>query len=189
MKSRNILIASLVTLVFAGVFLYAFLTWRDRALYSPQYGKIQHINQMESHGVPNFKFKDSKTVQELSELKGKVVIVNFWASWCGPCVEEIPSMIDLVKSSKGSIKLVAVSQDQSADEMNAFLKAFPGIHHEDIFLVWDPDKEISSEYLVERLPESFIVGPDFKLKRKIIGTIDWNTPDAISYLSALYGSK
>lgn len=185
MRSKKLLIAVLVTTSMGfGMFL-AFSYWKSRALYSPQLSKIQLINKMEQEGVPDFEFNQSGRSYKLSDFKGKVIILNFWASWCGPCVEEIPSMIRLIEKAQGKIVLVAISQDQNENEMKAFLKSFPGINRRDIYLGWDQQRTIGEAYSVERLPESFIIGTDFKLKRKIIGTIDWDTEDAMAYLNRL----
>lgn len=145
----------------------------------------QLISKMEKEGVPDFtleRLDGSKLT--LSELKGKTVIVNFWASWCNPCVEEFPSMIKLVDHFKGDVVVVAVSTDEDRKDIETFLKAF-GLPKPGFEVVWDKDKSIMAKYGINKIPESFLVGADMKLIRKVMGTENWYTQGAIDYFSDL----
>lgn len=147
---------------------------------------IQHIEAMETAGLPNFKANtwDSRRF-ELVAHSGKIVIVNFWASWCAPCIEEIPSLIKLVDKFEGKIRLVAVSGDSEKKDIEIFLKSFPSLVNPNIDLIWDSDHRIMSTFKVEKLPESFVAGPNLKLTKKIVGTINWYTPDSIEFMNGL----
>jgi len=90
----------------------------------------------------------------LSALKGKVVLVDFWASWCAPCREELPVLESLYKKYRGQgFEVVAVNQDQSADNVRKFLNAtklsFPVVH--------DRGGSVASRYAPAKMPSSFIV--------------------------------
>ena len=134
---------------------------------------FQLIKQMETSGVPEISLSrlDGKTLS-LSSYRGKIVIVNFWASWCNPCVEEFPSLIKLVTLFKDDVVVLAVSEDETRDDMTAFMKAMklpkPGIE-----IVWDEKKEFMKAYGVEKIPETFLVGRDGKLIRKVLGIENW----------------
>lgn len=147
---------------------------------------ISIIEKMEAGGVPSFTRQnlDGGSVS-LDKYKGKVVIVNFWASWCAPCIEEIPSLIKLVDHYDGRVQLVAVSGDSSRKDIDIFMKSFKGMANKNIEVVWDEDKSLMALYGVERLPESYIAYPDHKLAKKIIGTINWFTNDSIEYVDSL----
>lgn len=144
------------------------------------------IDELEKKGIVDFLAKDLGDQSiKLSQFEGKIVILSFWASWCGPCVEEFPSMISLLKQFPDKVVMVAVSSDYTKEDINVFFKSLnltdklPNLH-----IVWDPDHEISMKYQVQKLPESFIFQKDQKLLRKVIGSIKWDDPDAISFFKA-----
>lgn len=178
--------ASIVTAIVGVAIVMLFMAWKEKTQSSAGVERLSLIDGMEANGVPNIKGKtiDGKDF-DLQDLKGKVVIINFWASWCGPCLEEFPSLITLVKKMAGKVVLVAVSEDNTKEEIDTFLKAFPEIKNSNIYVIHDDTREFGRSYNADRLPESFITGPDLKLKKKIVGTIDWNTPNAVEYLSGL----
>lgn len=124
-----------------------------------------------------------------TNYKGKVLIVNFWATWCGPCLEEVPSLIALSKAMGEDLRILAVSGDFQKDEIDVFLKSFPEFRRPGIDLSFDLEQpqKLAEVFGVTRLPESYIFGPDGKMVRKVVGSIDWASPDAIDYMKALKG--
>lgn len=183
-KYLNALLASLIVGL---LFTYAFNEWR-KATEPKSVQGVAIIDQMESNGVPGLSAVDIKGNNfSLDSMKGQVKIVNFWASWCGPCVEEFPSMIRLIKAMNGQVKLVAISGDESEDEMKIFLKSFPETENPNITVIWDKESKLSQSYNVDRLPESFIVGKDGKLVKKVVGSIDWGNKDSQGYFRELVG--
>jgi thiol-disulfide isomerase/thioredoxin len=147
------------------------------------------IKKMETVGVPDFTLERMDgTLLKLSDLKGKVVVVNFWASWCNPCVEEFPSLVKLAEKGKGKVVVVAVSTDEQRKDIEPFLKLFslpkPGFE-----IVWDKDHKIMNEYAVGKIPESYIVKPDFRLARKILGVENWDSDDALMFFDMIFTGK
>lgn len=139
------------------------------------------------NAVPDFQSKTilNKALQ-LNSFKGKPVILNFWATWCGPCIEEMPSLIKLVKAFPNEIELIAISGDSNLADIESFLKSFPEMKTlPNIHVIFDEDKMLMQKYGIFRLPESFVLGKDQKIAKKISGTIDWNTPDALEYMKKL----
>jgi thiol-disulfide isomerase/thioredoxin len=147
------------------------------------------ISTMETEGMPDFSLQRLDGSQlRVSDLKGKVVIVNFWASWCNPCVEEFASMVKLVERFNGDVVVVAISEDEQVEDIGPFVRAF-GLPKPGFEVVWDKEKAVMKLYGVGKLPESFIVGSDFKLIRKIVGTEDWVSDSALAYFGSILPKK
>ncbi|MEK2690175.1 TlpA family protein disulfide reductase [Bdellovibrio sp. GT3] len=151
---------------------------------------ISSVEKMETEGAPNFTAKslDGQSF-ELHGLKGKVVILNFWASWCGPCVEEVPSLIKLVNEFKGDVQLIAVSGDSNEQDIHVFLKSFPELKGANIKIVYDQDRSLMKMFEVTRLPESLVLDKNSKLVKKLVGSIDWHTKDSVEYVKTLLQAK
>lgn len=164
-----------------------YLNKRDAGGLTPGF---ELMNQLETQGLAEFSFKTlDGASHDIREFEGHLVVMNFWASWCAPCIEEVPSLIKLVDRFGGRVKLIAVSGDSELQDIEVFLKSFPGLKREHIYLVFDEDKSIMQRFNVLRLPESFVFGTDLKLERKIVGTIDWFTEDAVAYVEELLSDK
>lgn len=182
---KNHLKALCVALVVAAVAVWGFQYIMGSKLNytSPTFATIE---AMETNGVENFEFKDlqARTFQSTA-FKNKIVILNFWASWCAPCIEEVPSLIKLVKEFKGEIQLIAISGDSNREDIDIFIKSFPEMLQQNIIVVWDENRSLMQKFQVLRLPESLVLGKDQKLVKKLVGTIDWYTPESISYMNSI----
>jgi len=139
------------------------------------------LNQLERDGVPEITLPglDGKDIS-LSQFEGKAVLVNLWASWCAPCVKEIPSLKGLVEHFKGELVVLAVSQDHSREDLDSFVKAFGGVP-KDFVIVWDRDKKVGEMLGTEQLPETYILNRKHKLVRKVAGEQVWNEPMALEF--------
>jgi len=118
----------------------------------------------------------------LSKYKGKVVVLNFWATWCPPCVEETPALIQLqqrIASRNGVVLGVSVDEDDSA--YRAFLQQH-GINYP---TSRDASKRSAVDYGTVMYPETYIIGRDGKILRKIIGPQDWNSPEMTAYFDSI----
>jgi thiol-disulfide isomerase/thioredoxin len=120
----------------------------------------------------------------LSSLKGKVIVLSFWATWCEPCVEEFPSLVKLMDAFPEDVVLVAISHDETEKEVKEFISAFQGFR-DNLILTMDENKALSQAFGVDRLPEGFIFDQQGKLRKKIIGIQDWATPNAIAFFKML----
>lgn len=112
----------------------------------------------ESAMAPNFtlKSRSGKNIK-LSELRGRVVMINFWASWCGPCRREMPVLEKLYKKYKSlGFVILGVNVDDKPEQAEYFLKqvkiSFP--------ILFDRDKKISEKYAVTAMPSSFFIDRD-----------------------------
>jgi peroxiredoxin len=134
--------------------------------------------------APDFTFPrlDGKMVS-LSDYKGKVVLVNIWATWCPPCVDEMPSMEKLYRKFKGkNFEILAVSIDEPGLKAVApFMKksnlTFPALI--------DSEGAVKAVYGITGIPESFIIDQQGLLLKKIVGPVDWATPNIFRFFSEL----
>jgi peroxiredoxin len=137
-----------------------------------------------SRPAPNFTLPglDGKMVS-LSDYQGHVVLVNIWATWCPPCVDEMPSMERLYQELKDeNFEILAISIDAPGEKAVAsFMKknnlSFPAL--------LDPGGTIKSAYQTTGVPESFIINKQGILVEKIIGPRNWADPTAVRYLRDL----
>jgi len=122
----------------------------------------------------------------LSDLKGKVVLLNFWATWCPPCVDEAPSLNALQKRIAplgGTVLGVSVDDDQEAYQ--EFIK-----HYELSFPTFrDTTKQIPLMYGTTMYPDTYVIDRNGKLDRKIVGPQDWSSPEMTQYLDKLLAAK
>jgi cytochrome c biogenesis protein CcmG/thiol:disulfide interchange protein DsbE len=132
--------------------------------------------------APAFTVQDSDGKLALSDFHGKVVILNFWASWCAPCVEEMPSLVQLQQRFKDKgVTVVGVSIDVDGDAYHKFLKDYKI----DFPTVRDPDQKTSSLYGSFKWPETYIIDRDGIVRRKFIGAVEWSQPEIVDFLSKL----
>ena len=130
--------------------------------------------------APDFTLIDRKgKTWTLSELKGQVVFVNFWATWCPPCREEMPSMQRLyTKLPKDKFKMLAILNIDDPALADIFTAKL-GIT---IPILNDQDNEVGFKYGVTGLPETFIVDKQGVLRKKFIGPAQWDAPEYIQML-------
>lgn len=130
--------------------------------------------------APLFTIGDGVQSIDLSKLRGHVVVLNLWATWCPPCVQELPSLLALQHQMPG-ITVVGVSTDQDDDVYRHFLTQ----HHVDLLTVRDSDQRINALYGTVQIPETYIIDRTGTLRRKFIGAQDWTSPEITGYLARL----
>jgi cytochrome c biogenesis protein CcmG/thiol:disulfide interchange protein DsbE len=122
----------------------------------------------------------------LADLRGKVVVLNFWASWCPPCLEETQSLNHLQQdiAAKGGVVLgMSVDEDQAAYEK--FL-----VDNHVVFPTYrDASKKSAAEYGTSMFPETFLIDREGRLARKIVGPQDWQSPEVMGSIDILLNQK
>lgn len=132
--------------------------------------------------APDFTVQDTDRKVTLSEFHGQVVVLNFWATWCGPCVEEMPSLVQLQQRFKGKgLTVIGVSIDVDGDAYHKFLKDYKV----DFLTVRDPDQKTSNLYGSFKWPETYIIDRNGIVRRKFIGPVEWSQPEVVDFLSKL----
>ncbi len=183
MEKNRTLKAALIT---GGLFFILFLAWLklDKAYTTEtaptSFEVVGFLEKNDFKTLPDLHFKDlNQSEVNLAALTAdKIVIVNFWASWCEPCAEEFPSMVKLVNHFKGKITILAPSHDSALEDIQTFAEAFNLLSVPELHLLWDKDRTVGKAFQVNKLPESYIFGKDGKLLRKVVGTRDWFNEDA-----------
>ncbi len=118
----------------------------------------------------------------LDDFRGRVVLVNFWATWCGPCREEIPS-IQRVKARLAGRPFVVLAVN--LDEPEARVRRFLSRASLDLTVLLDPGAKAAKLWNARILPSSFVVGPDGVIRYHAVGEIDWNDEPVVNQVSAL----
>jgi cytochrome c biogenesis protein CcmG/thiol:disulfide interchange protein DsbE len=127
---------------------------------------------------------DSGTRMSPRDFGGRVLVLNFWASWCAPCVQEIPSLIEFQKQLAGSgVVVLGVSIDRNEAAYKNLAKRL-GINYP---TAWDPAADISVSYGTYRIPETYIIDKNGKVAQKFIGLPEkaWNDPEIVNYVKSL----
>lgn len=134
--------------------------------------------------APDFQLEDTTGKKfSLSDLRGKVVLVNFWATWCPPCRAEMPSMEKLNQAMVGEdFVMLAINIEENARTVvPAFLEKSPHTFS----VLYDDLGVVQKLYGVYRFPESFVIRKDGIIDDKVFGAIDWAHPETIAYFIGL----
>jgi peroxiredoxin len=134
--------------------------------------------------APDFSLKDlSGTEVRLSSLRGKVVFLNFWATWCPPCREEIPSMMRLNQTMSGKpFQMLAVSIDDGGRKAVTEFFSRTGFN---LPALNDTDQSVGKMFGITGVPETFVIDKKGVILKKVVGGMDWNSPESIDYFTKL----
>jgi cytochrome c biogenesis protein CcmG/thiol:disulfide interchange protein DsbE len=151
-----------------------------------------HGSKPPSIGVPapGFTIQDSERAVTLSQFRGRILVLNFWASWCPPCVEEMPSLVQLQdKLQDKGVIVLGISVDEDPNDYHKFLKD----HNIDFMTVREGGNKTdtgvlsptANKYGTFKMPETYIIDRNGVIRRKFIGPVDWRQPEIVEYLSRL----
>ncbi|MDX8412117.1 MAG: TlpA disulfide reductase family protein [Mariprofundaceae bacterium] len=120
--------------------------------------------------------------QSYSLPKGSVVLLNFWATWCPPCRQEMPSMAQLHQTmGERGLHIVAISVDRDPQALTAFVREY----NLPFQVLHDVESNISRTYGVFRYPESFLIDRKGIVRRHVVGAIDWMSPNVMRDIEAM----
>jgi cytochrome c biogenesis protein CcmG, thiol:disulfide interchange protein DsbE len=130
--------------------------------------------------APDFTVSDGSTSVQLSKYRGKVVVLNFWATWCGPCIVELPSLLQL-HHDQPNLVILGVSIDEDPDAYTTFLAR----RHVDFITVRDPSQSAAKLFHTEMWPETYVIDRNGKIRSKYVGATDWSDPEIRAFLKSL----
>jgi cytochrome c biogenesis protein CcmG, thiol:disulfide interchange protein DsbE len=118
----------------------------------------------------------------LSQFRGQVIVLNFWATWCSPCVQEIPSLVEMQRRMKAKgVTVIAVSVDVDENAYRQFIKN----HNVNLLTVRDPSGKTNAAYGTFKFPESYIIDRKGIIQHKFLGAVDWTDQQVIDLLNGL----
>jgi peroxiredoxin len=134
--------------------------------------------------APDFALKDENgKVVKLSDYRGKLVFLNFWASWCGPCVQEAPDMEALKEALKDKpFQMLAVSIDIEWDVVREFNKKY----NVSVPALLDPGQQVAKGlYKITGQPETFLISANGSVLKHIVGPLQWGNPRVIAGIESM----
>ncbi|MDR3735660.1 MAG: TlpA disulfide reductase family protein [Acidobacteriaceae bacterium] len=131
--------------------------------------------------APDFTITDGAQTVRLGSYQGRVVILNFWATWCGPCRQELPTLVALAQQ-RPEVTVIAVSADDNQTAYTNFLAAHP---MPGIITVRDITQHSNELYGSFAFPETYVIDRTGILRRKFVGPQIWTSPELADYLNKL----
>ena len=152
--------------------------------YALNFGVQEYPDPIEA---VDFTLKDSDNKKvSLKNYRGKIIMLNFWATWCAPCRLEMPSMEKLHRQFKDKgLIILSVASGEKTERVNKFIKeyeiTFPALI--------DYDQEVTDTYKVWALPTTYFINAEGKVISRINGSRDWDTKEATQYISSIFQSS
>ena len=133
--------------------------------------------------APGFALPDLKsTTHHLSDYEGEVLIVSFWATWCAPCIKELPSLTraaDLLQAD--GVRVVAVNVGEGPDDVRRFLARSPST----LMFLLDQESKVTNVWDVRALPTTYVVDKQGRIAMRVIGGLEWDTEAMLEDLRTL----
>ena len=170
-------------IVFSIAVLIAFIWWKATLKGVPTHPPVPEKDKIIGTVAPDFTLPDLAGVERtLSSYRGSVVLFNVWATWCQPCVDEMPSLQKLNEGMKGKkFKILAASIDTDVQLVEPFMKKY-GLSFTALL---DPKGVTSELYETTGVPETFLINQQGVVVEKIVGPLDWSNPGVFDYLEKL----
>ena len=179
-----------VLILFVSLGFLIFCSKKDKRIQEPETKEIKPpllIEPEKETEAFNFTLVDLKGNEvSLKDYKNHVVLINFWATWCAPCIEEMPSMVELKKTLKEkNFEILAVNLDRNRTKVEEFTREF-GLNFP---VLLDPEGFTADMYKVYSIPASFLIDGKGNLVGTILGGRDWLEEEYLGFLQSLLDSS
>jgi len=180
--NARILVASLIAAIIVAGLAAIYLTWEQEGDDAGELGSVaSFIARSDASPAPEISFQDGEHAKRtLADFHGQIVVVNFWATWCAPCIRELPSLDRLAARLKDKgVTIIALSLDRGGvDAVKAFY-AENGIHNLEVFV--DKTMDAQQKFDIPGLPTTVLIDREGHDRGRLIGPANWDT-DAASDL-------
>ena len=130
--------------------------------------------------APDFTVSDGTNTVNLASYRGHVVLLNFWFSTCPPCIEELPSLLELHRDMP-KLDIIAVSVDEDAGTYKRFIAA----HHMDLITVRNPSASVPTLFHTVQFPETYLIDRNGIIRNKFVSNQDWNDPEIRAMIKSM----
>lgn len=187
MLSQNRTRIAILAVILAGVVGVQFISWSPVENPAVLNAVSRLGGEMVDRPAPPIRLQDGQgNERTLAEFRGKVVFLNFWASFCVPCREEMPSMESLVRQYEPQgMVMLAVSQDPELSDMNGFMQQFLPGERSSMTVLWDPRGDVAKSYGTELIPETYIIDRDGRIVARFVNAYDWTRPEVKALIESL----
>jgi thiol-disulfide isomerase/thioredoxin len=175
-----------VTVVFillAGLFLYlvfkgGYMATSSKAVTTAVQSGLTGSGLIEALSKMDLRdYKGNKLTINKGELEGaQKVVIHLWASWCAPCVNEVPELVEYSVHNP-DVKFIIVSLDDYYEDIEKFMKSFPKFNDEKFVRIWDSNKSISALLKTDRLPMSVLINKNKAEPKFILAAVNWKNID------------
>jgi len=145
--------------------------------------------EVRSGPAPDFQVQDlDGNPVQLSDFSGKFVVLNFWATWCLPCITEWPQVHRLAErlGDDEDVVVIALSIDEDRDAIRPFLKNM-ALDESRVLVLWDPKQEVHKDFGTKQIPDTYFVDESGDLVHAYINVRSWGSPDAVSCIASVAG--
>lgn len=152
-------------------------------------GATGSVNAQSPLMAPSFEVEDLEgNTVSLEDFRGKLVILNFWATWCEPCITEWPQLDQLAERLQGrdDVVILAVSIDQKREDIAPFLERM-SLTDTGVKVLWDPNASVNVEYGSEKIPDTFFVDEAGRLSAAFVNVRKWGNPEAFHCVDGTVG--
>ena len=184
------LVAHLIFIVAGGLLVFCFAAALTPAITAQGAAACRSLEPEPRAGpAPEFAVQDLNGAPvALTDFRGRLVIVNFWATWCEPCIREWPQLDRLAERFAGrdEVVILAISVDTDPTLIAPFLERM-SLSDTRVRVLWDPKQDVNKSYGTEKLPDTYFVGAAGQLLHAFINVRDWGRPAAYQCVESMLG--